>query len=552
MEPSCVPYARVPKSSALLLDYLYHFDRVAAFYNGNPFDFASYRSVAGQLQGGGVARDELAEVLTRQNQAFGCGEETLRNISRLREPGVHAVVTGQQVGVFSGPAFTLYKALTAIRLAEWLSERGLHCVTVFWLATEDHDFEEVAGAAILDGEYSLVSLNDPGERPAPRAPVGFVRLSAKIGEALGLMESTLPPGEPRQKLLEGLRESYRPGATWGEAFGRLIARLFKAWGVVLIDPLDEALHRPVARLCATAVARARKLRANLQARSTALIRAGYHAQVHIADDNTLAFATREGNRLPLTQSEADPDDAFTLAPYDGGTSPTGAERVSLRDIETWAERRPLDLTPNVLLRPLIQDLLLPTVAYVAGPSELAYLGQAQVLYSEFGRPMPVVYPRAGFTLLDARSERLMEKYQLSVEDVWKGEEHLSRKLAAGEASWSEHFVLIERELGRLLDGLGADLEKVDPTLLDPVKHAREKITYQLERLRGKVTRAALQRSELLARHQQMLLRYIAPRKNLQEREVGGVYFLGRAGSSLLERLHRQIQIGCADHQVVAY
>lgn len=551
-----IPYTRVPKASALLVDYLYHFDRVARFYNGNPFEISSYRSVAAQLSSSSGSRDELAEILTRQNRGFKCGEKTLQNIRRLRDPGVYAVVTGQQVGLLSGPAFTLYKALTAIRLAEWLTEQGLPCVTLFWLATEDHDFQEVAGATALDDDYEPVPLSDPGERPAPRAPVAFVRLSVGIREALDRLEALLPPGEPRERLLEDLRESYQPGATWGEAFGRLMGRLFARWGVVLVDPLDEALHRRSARLSATAVARARKLRASLQARSTALIRAGYHAQVHIADDHTLAFATREGNRLPITQAEGDPDDAFTLIPYQDGTSTGEPERVSMREIESWTERRPLDLTPNVLLRPVIQDLLLPTMAYVGGPSELAYLGQAQVLYSEFGRPMPVAYPRAGFTLLDVRSQRLMEKYQLSVEDVWKGEDHLSRKMAAtaaGATQWSEHIDQTERELARLLDGLRADLEKVDPTLLDPVKHAREKITYQLERLRGKVTRAALQHSELLARHEQMLRRFLAPGKNLQEREVAGVYFLGRAGMPLLDRLHGQIQIPCAqDHQVVAY
>src|SRR5437667_1148178 len=166
MEPQCIPYTRVPKSSALLLDYLYHFDRVAQFYNGSPFDAKSYRRLAENVKGLKRNRAELAAVLERQNKAFGCAEPTLANIRRLSDPATLAVVTGQQVGLLSGPAFTLYKALTAVKLAQWLSEQGLPSVPVFWLATEDHDLEEVAHTAVFDQEYNLVPLADTGEAPS--------------------------------------------------------------------------------------------------------------------------------------------------------------------------------------------------------------------------------------------------------------------------------------------------------------------------------------------------------------------------------------------------
>ena len=133
MESQCIPYTRVPKSSALLLDYLYHFDRVAQFYNGSPFDAEGYRRLAENVKGLTKNRAELAEILERQNKAFGCAEPTLANIRRLSDPATFAVVTGQQVGLLSGPAFTLYKALTAVKLAQSLSEQGLPSVPVFWL-----------------------------------------------------------------------------------------------------------------------------------------------------------------------------------------------------------------------------------------------------------------------------------------------------------------------------------------------------------------------------------------------------------------------------------
>jgi bacillithiol biosynthesis cysteine-adding enzyme BshC len=541
MDCHTIPYTRVPHSSKLLLDYLYQFDRVAGYYTGAPFDPASYQALAGKLRGFLPDRKPLLEILKRQNQAFGCGEATFSNIDRLGEAGAFAVVTGQQVGLFSGPAFTLYKALTAVRLAQSLSENGLPSVPVFWLATEDHDLEEVAQTTILDEGYGSVALSDAGERPAPRSPVGEVRLSSAINLTLDRLEAALPPGEARDKLLQDLRACYQPGIGWGAAFGRLMARLFRSWGVVLVDPLDEAVHCFGARAYEYSVAESGSLRALLQERSESLVRAGYHAQVHVAEDSTLLFVTRDGNRVPLHERE-------------GNFFIDGSEEASTEALRAEAVRHPLSFSANVLLRPILQDLLLPTLAYVAGPSELTYFAQAQAVYESFGRPMPILFPRAGFTLVDRRTQRLLEKYQISVEDVWQGEEHLGRKIAAAGLAegWSERFDRSEQELTALLERLRKDIETLDPTLLDTLKHAEEKMKYQLEKVRGKLSRAALQRSDLLARHAQSLWRLLMPEKDLQERQVSGVYFLGRAGHELLDRILTQIQVRSSDHQVLVY
>ena len=243
MTSTCIPYTHVPHSTALLTDYLYHYDRVSPFYSGSPYDPQSYQAVAAQIRKSVLARSELADVLTRQNQAFGCSEPTLANIQRLSEPETFAIVTGQQVGLFSGPAFTLYKALTTVRLAKSLTEQGLPCVPVFWLATEDHDLEEVSQSATFDEEFNVVPLRDSGNRLSSRSPVGEVRHTAEIVAALDQMEKVLPDGEPRSVLLKDLRECYVPGATWGQSFARFMTRLFGRWGVILIDPLDKPVHR---------------------------------------------------------------------------------------------------------------------------------------------------------------------------------------------------------------------------------------------------------------------------------------------------------------------
>ena len=541
MTATCIPFTQVPHSTALLTDYLYHYDRIRQFYNGSPYEASSYQRVAGQLRDFATPRQELADILERQNRSFGCAEPTLANIGKLRDPGTFAVVTGQQVGLFSGPAFTLFKALSTVRLARSLSEQGLPSVPVFWLATQDHDLAEVAEAATFDEEYNLIPLRDSGDRPSAKSPVGLVRHTAEITAALDQLEAVLPAGEPRTKLLQDLRECYESGSTWGQSFAKFMTRLFGRFGVILIDPLDESVNRLSTGIYERVLDSTPQLRTQLLERSRTIVSRGYHAQVHVGEDSTLVFASRNGDRVPLQERN-------------GKWMIDGAENVSLAALRSSLVEHPLDFSPNALLRPLVQDTLLPTLAYVAGPSELAYLGQSQVLYQAFERPQPVLFPRAAFTLVDARTERLMEKYKLSVVDVWQGEEHLGNKIAAvGLAEgWSERFDQGERNLDELLERLHQDIEKLDPTLLATLEHTKEKMKYQMERLRGKISRAALGRSDLLARHAQALQRFLMPHKDLQERRVSGVYFLGRSGYELLDNLLAHIQVRCSDHLVIKY
>jgi bacillithiol biosynthesis cysteine-adding enzyme BshC len=364
-------------------------------------------------------------------------------------------------------------------------------------------------------------------------------LTHQSTEALTRLEASLPSGQPRERLLQDLRETYTPGATWGEAFGRFMARLLSRWGVILLNPLDQAVHHLSAEVYSKALEQAPELRAKVLDRSQSLIRRGYHAQVNVTEDSTLVFVTREGNRLPIHQQ-------------DGAYFVDGTQRASIEELRSEVGDDPMAFSSNVLLRPLVQDTLLPTIAYIAGPSELAYLAQAQVLYEAFGRPQPVYFPRAAFTLVDHRIQKLLEKYGLSVEDVWLGDEHLGGKIAAAGLAegWSERFQQAQQDMASLLDRLRGDIERLDPTLLDTLHHAQEKINYQMDRLRGKVSRAGLARSELLVRHTQALKRFLMPQKDLQERRVGGVYFLGRAGYELLDLLLTQIKADSPGHQVL--
>jgi bacillithiol synthase len=544
MDDHCIPYSRVPGTSLLFQDYVDRFERVAPFYGGgSPFALSSYFTVARGLEYSTSLRAEIVRVLTAQNEAFGAGDSTKTNLRRLAEAGTVAVVTGQQAGLFSGPAFTLYKALTAIRLAQRLSEQGLPAVPVFWLATEDHDLEEVSSTVVLDERSNRITLGDPGSRPASRSSVGYVALTPAVTDLLQRLRDVLPPGAAREKLLTDLGFAYQPGVRWGQALGRFFARLFSAWGVVLVDALDRDLHRLAARMYAHAVTDARELNATLRRRAQELLEAGYHAQVHVGEDSTLLFLERESNRLAL---RLDSDGSHLHG--------EGTERLPLGDVRLEADAHPELFTPNALFRPVVQDLLLPTVAYVAGPAELAYHAESAALYPRFGRPQPVICPRASFTLVDARCQRLLHLHKLALEDVWKGEDHLRRQLAGGGSAggWEQRLDHTGQEMSRLLDALSRDIGPIDSTLVPAVERAHQRTLYQLERLKRKIVQAVFRRSENLRRHEAELGTLLAPGGELQERGLGGIHFLARAGYELLEELADQISFDRAQHQVVHF
>ena len=537
MEFRGISYSKIPHASRLFVDYLYDFKKVSSSYVHHPFKLESYRAVADHLPFIEKRGRDLGEILERQNQDFGAGDATLSNVRQLSKKGTFAVVTGQQVGLFSGPVFSLYKVLTTIRLAHYLSEQGIPSVPVFWAATEDHDLEEVNSCYLLDEKGEPVGITVAGDRSAPRCPVGRTRISSDIKDVLVRVGELLPGGPSRNRVLKDLEDCYQPGEGWGRAFCRFMVRLFGRWGVVFVDPLDKAFHKLASGVYQRAYDRAGHLRVQLQQRGAVLVNDGYHAQVRVPDDLTLFFALIDGNRVPVRQKGKE----FFLD-HD--------RRLEEGDLRRWIERAPEDFSPNVLLRPIVQDSLLPTVAYVAGPSELAYLGQAQVLYREFGCSQPVIFPRAAFTLVDRRSRRWLEKYGLDIEQVWRGEEHLASRIAVTGLTpgWSERFEKRKQVLDQTLEDLRKDIEGLDPTLVEALSHTKDKVLYQLDRLQGKMERSALQRAGNLARHAALLNRYLFPRRNLQEREISGIYFLGHAGYELLDRIYERIQVRSSDHQ----
>jgi bacillithiol biosynthesis cysteine-adding enzyme BshC len=532
VDSSCLPFSAIPHTTRLFLDFLHDFDKVRQFYPRPPLGRDWLSAEAASLRYDQGRREQVTAVLDRQNRSWGASQETLDSIARFRA-GASAIVTGQQVALFGGPLFAIYKALTAIKLANEASRAGCESVPVFWLATEDHDLEEVNNVTLLTSEDSLVPFKT-SSRGTKDAPMSAVWLGTDIER---LVEDALRAlGD--SEVGDFLRESYRSGETFGTAFGKLFSRLFRHSGVVLVDASDPELHAIAEPVYRAAIMAASDLETELLKRGKQLETAGYHAQVKVAPSSTLLFGLHDGARVPIHRA----GDGFALA----------NQRLSSDELLHRISAAPEQFSANVLLRPVVQDYLLPTLAYVGGPAEVAYFAQAAVAYEELlGRVTPVL-PRFSATLVEPRIKRVLDRYGLRLTDTFHGVEHLRVVLAehALPGDLNASFDQALRSVDDSLAQLHPSLERLDRTLLDAAARAGSKMRYQIERLRERAARALLRQSEEQARHADALITSLYPGKELQERVIGGVSFLARYGTQLLLRLYDVAQTCCPDHQIV--
>jgi bacillithiol biosynthesis cysteine-adding enzyme BshC len=485
----------MPGTSKLYSDFLYHPERVTAFYPSPPAHLNQRVTVDFPAD----RRQAIVAALAEINP----GSPLL---DQLAQPGTVAVVTGQQVGLFGGPLYTVFKALTAVHLARQLTAQGTPAVPVFWVATEDHDFEEIDHTWTLDAARMPVKLTAKGDHQ-PQQPVGRVRITE------------LPAVDD-----EMVRRHYRVGATFGEAFIGLVRELLGDHEVLFLDPLRPSIRQIAAPFLAAAAARSNELNDRVVERSKALTAAWYHAQVLFdGKGSSLFFVLEGGRRKPLKAADVT---AFTGAPE--------------------------QLSPNALLRPVMQDFLLPTVAMIGGPAEIAYLAQSAVLYEALLGRQPVALPRAGFTLLDARAAKLMDRYRLRLPDLMRPEASVREQIAAHLAppALQQTFTDATAELKITLDRVEQALAGFDRTLVDAFATSRRKIAHQLAKSQAKAARELMRRSDREQTDSTYLINEIFPHRHLQERFYSILPFLAQHGPDLVGRVYDNIHVDCFDHHVL--
>lgn len=540
MKTHCLPFVQIPHTTRLFAAFLAYSPQVQPFYPQPPHFRQWVQEESRKLDYDSARRARVSEILMRQNRAWGASATTLRNIDRLRS-GAAAVVTGQQVGLFGGPTFAIYKALTAVKLAEEAGKAGIDTVPIFWLATYDHDLAEVNHVS-LPGPDGILQTLTTSSHTLPGAPVGTVRLGEEIEPVLDRAASLL--GETDAATL--LRETYRSGETLGTAFARLFTKLFADWGVIVLDASDGELHRMAEPIYRAAAERAHELAAALVARGEALEAAGYHQQVKVTTSSTLLFTLKDGARTPIHLRRDGEQPKFVIG------SDGNAEAISLSGLLAMIAATPEDFSANVLLRPVVEDFLLPTLAYTGGAAETAYFAQAGVVYEALLNRVTPIVPRFSATIVEPKMQRLLERFGLTVLDVFSGTEALRQKLAAESLpeDLQAAFEAARKSLDVHLATIKEKLARLDLTLVDAGDTAASKIQYQIERLQTQAARAELQKQEVIGRKAEILSQSLYPDKGLQERSIAGIYFVARYGHELLHQLYDSLQTDCHDHQIV--
>ena len=529
---------RFPWIRRLAADYAFDFARLAEFFAGDPASPDAWREAIDRTQRHRRNRAALADLLQAQQRRRHAPPEAFAAAAQLRDTQTVAIVTGQQAGLFGGPLFTLLKALTAIRLAHRVrTDYQVPAVAVFWIDAEDHDWDEVRSSGLLgpDLDYRSVSVgNPPG---AQEGPVARVRLDDSVATATADLEATLQATEFTPALLQMLRNAYRPGAGMADAFGQWIETVLGPEGLVVFDASDPAAKPLVADVFAREVEHAGETARLAAEAGRALESRGYHAQASPAPDSVSLFHLNH-QRAPIRRS----GDGFQVAEQ-------VLPRAALLD---EARQHPERLSPNVLLRPLVQDPLFPTACYVAGPSELAYLAQLRGVYEAFGLPMPLIHARATATIVDANTMRFLTRNDFPLESLRAQDEAALNQLL--EAQLPPRIeALMQETSGAVADRLGelaTVITELDPTLEGATRSTLGRVQDDLKKLQGKIIQAAKRKNETLRRQYQHAQAQAFPAGHPQERQVAAIYFLNKYGPTLVTRLNEELPLDMGAHWVI--
>ena len=522
----------------LASDYAFAYANVAPFFAGDPATPAAWADTIQRSQSYARQPAELARILAAQQELRGAPAAARASAARLADPATRVVITGQQAGLFGGPLFTLLKALTTMKLAAKVErEHGVPVVPVFWIDAEDHDWPEVSGCTVLDTELTPSTIRLADLDGAGHLPIARLALKADSAAAVDQLEAALPDSEFKAAIIESLRKAYAPGVGMATAFGKWLEEVLGPHGLVVYDSSDAAakvLARDVfvkevsqpghtARIAATA--------------GEALVAKGYHAQATLADGTVSVFHLN-AQRSPV---RVEGDQAFI-----------GERALTLAQLVDEARQQPQRFSPNVLLRPIVQDTVFPTICYVAGPNELAYLGQLKEVYAHFGVPMPLMYQRATATLADSATVRFLTKYELPLTALRAQDEAALNQLLHSQLPPTvEHsLAAVTSAIDERMAAVATAVPLIDPTLEGAVKSTLGKLQHEVHALNNKVIQAAKRKDETLRRQFQRAQALTFPQGHPQEREVGFVWFLNRYGPALVDRLIDELPLEMGHHWVL--
>ncbi|MEQ9310400.1 MAG: bacillithiol biosynthesis cysteine-adding enzyme BshC [Balneolaceae bacterium] len=522
MSKSQCSFKQLPFSN-LFNTYLTDYSRLSSFYNINPFDDNAVKLKAESLNST-KSKKEFVTALSEYHQHLEISESQKKQLVKFSNDDSLVIVTGQQLGVFGGPLYTVYKTITTILLArKWEKQLGKPVIPVFWLADEDHDFEEIASVGIPNyDEFKSVSLIQEGNGH----PVSVQQIKDTIKEFCDSVKSELPDTDFTDTLFEELENFYREGTTHVQAFAKLIDSWFSEEGLLIVGSNFDPIKKLLINTFSTSITKNQEIFDALDKKSEQ-IEEDYHRQVIVGDSN-LFFIDDEHGRVKLEKSNND--------------WKAGKLTFSEKKLVEMIEANPQNFSPNVFLRPIIQDKLLPTLGYVAGPGELSYYGQMKDLYPIFELDMPVIFPRLSITLIESGIERIMEKlpfemcnYNQRIEDLESAYvDHSNSKDIEGVFStWKTGISEIAKKPNDFI-------KEIDPTLEGTTGKVIAGFGNEIDKLKGKVYRSIKQQEQTQLSRISKIKSQLFP-NGLQERSVTPIYFMNKYGKDIWTNILQEFE-----------
>lgn len=537
-----INFADLPGHQNLFLDYLYEFENTERFYKINFRDTEKYAEVFEAVTS--QERYHLTELKSIIKEAYSdkqLSKQTERNIESLDEEKTVAIVTGQQLGILGGPMYTFYKIMTAVKLCAHLKEEHdeYKFIPVFWLEGDDHDFDEVKSMKVIDNSNSLksISYDDGLDDETNRGSVADIKFNNNIYDLFNELSESLRDTEFKKDLLDLLKKLYQPGKSFQNAFADLLFEFFDDSGLIIFNPTAEKVKKLLKPVFKKEIEDFREHSEDV-VKTSAELEEYYHAQVKIKPINI--FLKEDEGR-------------FLLEPVDDDFRLKGKRKKYTKDqLLSILKEEPSRFSPNVLLRPICQDFLFPTGMYVSGPGEISYFAQVIPMYKEFNLHQPIVYPRSSVTILESNLEKVLEKNNLEILDIFSEEEVLNEKIIniLSDIKIEPAFDESRKTMNELFDKLKNQIEELDPTLADAVDKGRDRSFNNIDQLFDKAKKARERQHETALRQIEKTRTILFPNGNLQERELNFIYFAHKYGLDIIKWIFDQVLINKFEHQVI--
>ncbi len=480
--------------------------------------------------------------LIQQNQ-IGAGAKISENINLLEKNNTVIVITGQQLGLFVSPLYTIYKTITTIMLADKLNaeKNGFHFVPVFWLETEDHDFQEVNHFNFWANDGTLAKINYEDDQRDKYVSIGSRGLNDKIIPILKQLRENLQETEFTASLAEALDRIYKPGRPWHEAFSDQMKMLFEEYGLLLFNPSTASVKEKSVEFFEQIINKNTELLEEIADQSGRLEQSGYFQQVHVQDNKSyLFYKTKEGKREAIIRD----GDFFRIFDHD--------EKLSGNELIELIQSNPESVSSTVLTRPLWQSWMLPVVSYVAGPAEIAYWAQIAPAFDALDLVMPHLQARISATLIEPKIQRLLNKYEIDPNLLpADADEFTSDFLKASQfRDLDEIFSNLKNTFNEYRRKITEKTTILDPTAVSPVEKTFDSTEANMDRLAGRLIKKARDQNDLMTGHFETIYKAVFPDKHLQERFIGSIYFLNKYGPDWIRYLFDNLEMDSNTHQII--